>query len=248
LREPEVGPYAELVGRPDACLVDLYETLLSCDFAPNRRELPKLAGVAADAWNEAYAQLWAAVQVGGVSKAEAFTQTLRACGAQPSADLVRALVDRDRELHFASAVLYDDAIPFLRSLRSAGIKTAIVSNCSEHTRGLLTELGVIALVDAVILSCEVGAAKPSAEIFLRALDQLEVAASAALFVDDQAPFCAGGAALGIRAVQIVRGEPDGNRPAAGTTVVRSLPEVGAMLWPPEVSSPGSGAKTGSGER
>jgi len=59
-----------------------------------------------------------------------------------------------------------------------------------------------------------------------------VAASAALFVDDQASFCAGGAAVGIRAVQIVRGGPDGHVPAAGPTVVRSLLEVEAMLWPP----------------
>jgi hypothetical protein len=32
-------------------------------------------------------------------------------------------------------------------------------------------------------------------------------------------------------VQIVRGDLDGNVPAAGTTVVRSLPEVEAILWP-----------------
>jgi putative hydrolase of the HAD superfamily len=221
------------VGGADACLVDLYDTLLSCDFSPNRRELPKLAGVAANAWNEAYAQLWAAVQTGRVSKAEAFTQTLRALGAQPSADLVRALVDLDRELAFASAWLYDDAIPFLDRLRAADIKIAIVSNCSEHTRPLLTRLGVIPMVDAVVLSCEVGAAKPSEEIYLRALDQLEVAATAAVFVDDQASYCAGAAALGIKVVQIVRGEPAGNVPAAGTAVVRSLTEVETMLWPAE---------------
>jgi len=195
--------------------------------------LPKLACVAADAWNEAYAQLWVAVQTGRAAKTEAFAQTLRACGVQPSASLVRALVDRDRELAFASARLYDDAIPFLDRLRSAGIKIAIVSNCSEHTRPLLTELGVIELADAVILSCEVGAAKPSAEIYLRALDQLGMAAPAALFVDDQASYCAGAAALGIAAVQIVRGEPDGNVPASGPAVVRSLREVETMLWPPE---------------
>ncbi|MGH3258491.1 MAG: HAD family hydrolase [Streptosporangiaceae bacterium] len=221
------------MGGADACLVDLYDTLLNCDFSPNRRELPKLAEVAADAWNEAYARLWAAVQTGRVSKAEAFTQTLGARGAQPSADLVRALVDLDRELAFASAWLYDDAVPFLERLRAAGIKIAIVSNCSEHTRPLLTRLGVIPMVDAVVLSCEVRAAKPSAEIYLRALDQLGVAATAAVFVDDQASYCAGAAALGIKAVQIVRGEPDGNAPAAGTAVVRSLTEVETMLWPME---------------
>jgi FMN phosphatase YigB (HAD superfamily) len=120
----------------------VYDTLLSCDFSANRRELPALAGVAADAWNEAYEEIWAAVQVGRVSKAEAFAKTLRACGAQPGAGLVRALVARDRELQFASAWLYADAIPFLDGLRSGGIKIALVSNCTEHTRGLLTELGV----------------------------------------------------------------------------------------------------------
>jgi len=233
LRPRDAGPYAAFVGGRDACLVDLYDTLLSCDFSPNRRELPKLAGVAADAWNGAYAQFWAAVQTGRVSKAEAFAESLRALGAQPSAGLVRALVDRDRELAFASARLFDDAIPFLDGLRSAGIKIAIVSNCSEHTRPLLTRLGVIELVDAVILSCEVGAAKPTADIYLRALDQLGVAATAAVFVDDQVSYCAGAAALGIAAVQIVRGEPDGEVPAAGTAVVRSLTEVETMLWPSE---------------
>jgi putative hydrolase of the HAD superfamily len=218
------------VGRPKACLVDLYETLLSCDFSPNRRELPKLAGVPADAWNEAYEKLWPAAQTGQISKAEAFARVLAVCGAEPSAGLVRALVARDRDLQFASTRVYDDSIPFLGNLRTAGIKIAIVSNCTEHTRPLLTRLGLIGLADAVILSCEVGAAKPSAEIFLSALDQLGVPASAALFVDDQASYCAGGTALGIGAVQIVRGELDGNVPAPGTTVVRSLPEVEAMLW------------------
>lgn len=209
----------------------MYDTLLNCDFSANRRELPTLAGVAAGAWNEAYEKIWAAVQVGRVSKAEAFAQTLRACGAQPRADLIRALVARDRALQFASARLFDDAIPFLDRLRSGGIKIALVSNCTEHTRPLLAELGVTAQADAVTLSCEVGAAKPSAEIFRHALDQLGVSATAAVFVDDQASFCAAGAALGIRAVQIVRGELDGNVPAPRTTVVRSLPEVEAIMWP-----------------
>jgi FMN phosphatase YigB (HAD superfamily) len=88
----------------------------------------------------------------------------------------------------------------------------------------------------VVLSCEVGAAKPSAEIFRYALEQLRVPPSDALFVDDQAAFCAGAVAEGMSAAQIIRGESDGGDgadgqvPAAGTTIVRSLPEVEAMLW------------------
>ena len=81
----------------------------------------------------------------------------------------------------------------------------------------------------MVLSCEVGAAKPAAEIFRCALGRLGITADAAVFVDDQAGYCAGSVAEGISTVQIVRGELDGRALAAGATVVRSLPEVEAMF-------------------
>jgi putative hydrolase of the HAD superfamily len=221
------------VTRPAACLIDVYETILSCDFSRHSRELPALAGVTPQDWRAGTSRLGPLFNVGRLTKTEGFGQVLRECGVEPRADLVRALLEADRELLLASAHLYDDSLPFLSELRSHGVRTAIVSNCSEHTRELLVKLGVPELVDAVVLSCEVGAAKPSPEIFRHALEQLGVPAGAALFVDDQAAFCAGAAALGIGAAQIVRGELnriDGEVPAAGTTMVRSLPEVEAMLW------------------
>jgi len=218
------------VARREACLVDVYDTLLNCDFAAHRNELPALAGISQEAWAEGYGQVGAALGLGQLTKAEGFGRILTMSGVEARPGLVRSLVDKDRELLLASARLYDDALPFLEALRSGGIRIAVVSNCSEHTRDLLEEVGVAALADTLVLSCEVGAAKPASEIFTCALDRLGVTARSALFVDDQASFCAGGAALGIGAVQIVRGEPDGTGPAAGTTVVRSLPEVEAMLW------------------
>jgi putative hydrolase of the HAD superfamily len=117
----------------------------------------------------------------------------------------------------------------MAGLRARGIKIAIVSNCDEQARGLLGWLGVTPLADALILSCEVGAAKPSARIYQRALQALGVTAEAALFVDDNPEFCAQAAALGIRTAQIVRGEPAADAPAAGITLVRSLSDVEAML-------------------
>jgi len=154
---------------------------------------------------------------------------LRAGGAQARPELVRALVELDRELLLRSAWLYDDALPFMRALRSRGVKVAIVSDCSEHTRDLLESNGVADLADALVLSCEVGAEKPAAEIFSHALDQLGVPARRAVFVDDQPSYCEGAAALGIAAVQVVRGELDGKVPAEGTAVVRSLSDVTAMF-------------------
>jgi putative hydrolase of the HAD superfamily len=218
------------MARPEACFLDAYDTILQCDFSGHRHELPRLAGVTPDAWGAEYRRVERALNAGQLTQAAGYEQALRACGVEPRPGLVRELVRRDRELLMASADLYDDVIPFLDELRSRGIGIAIVSNCTEYTRGLLTELGVTARVDALVLSCEVGAAKPSARIFEHALDRLRVAPGAALFVDDQPAFCAGAAAVGIGAVQIVRGELDGKVPAPGTTVVRSLPEVGALLW------------------
>jgi putative hydrolase of the HAD superfamily len=217
------------VAERKACLVDVYDTLLSCDFVAHSAELPLLAGLSMQAWGEGYRQLGAALGIGQLTKAEGFERILRGGGVEPRPDLLRALVDRDRELLLRSARLYDDALPFLRDVRAHGIKIAIVSNCSEHTRELLESNGVAELADTLVLSCEVGAEKPAAQIFTYALDQLGVPARHALFVDDQPSYCAGATALGITAVQIVRGEVDGKVPAPGTTLVRSLPEVGAMF-------------------
>jgi HAD superfamily hydrolase (TIGR01509 family) len=217
------------VPRLEACLVDAYDTIVTCDFSIIQNELSALADVTPDTWHVEYARVGPLVSDGRISKAEAFARLLRAAGREARPGLVAELVRQDQELLLAHARLYDDAIPFLQRLRDRGIKIAIVSNCAENTRPLLVKHGVDALADTLVLSCEVGSAKPAAEIFRCALDRLGVAAEAAVFVDDQAGYCAGSAAAGIRAVQIVRSELDGQVPVPGTTVVRSLPEVEALF-------------------
>ena len=169
-----------------------------------------------------------------MSKAEAFGHMLAKCGVQATDGLVAEMVRRDQELLLANARLFDDVLPFLHRLRDRGIKIAVVSNCTENTRPLLVATGVDALADTLVLSCEVGAAKPAPEIFQCALDRLGVTADAAVFIDDQPGYCAGSVAAGIRAVQIVRAGLDGQglngqTPAPGTLVVRSLPEAESLF-------------------
>ena len=215
--------------RVEACLLDAFGTILTCDFTAHTQEMPVLAGIPADAMYQEFARIAPALTDGRLSMAEGYARILRTCGAEPRPELVRALVDRGMELLLASGRLFDDVLPFMAGLRARGIKIAIVSNCDEQARGLLGWLGVTPLADALILSCEVGAAKPSARIYQRALQALGVSAEAALFVDDNPEFCAQAAALGIRTAQIVRGEPAADVPAAGITLVRSLSDVEAML-------------------
>jgi len=222
------GAYPDQMARLDACLLDAYDTIVHTDFSAHRNELPKLAGISADAMFREFGRLAPALSVGEISITEAYGKILRACGVEPRPDLVHAMADKSRELLLLSGRLYDDVLPFLRTLKSRDIKIAIVSNCDENTRDLLVELGVAALADALVLSNEVGAVKPTAQIYQYALDQLDVGPGAALFVDNNATYCAGAAALGIQAVQIVRKAREAES-VEGTTVVRSLSELEVLL-------------------
>lgn len=219
------------MARLQACLVDAYDTIVTCDFSVLRRELTVLAGLPPGAWNDDYNRLSPALNDGRLTKAAAFTEILRSHGREPRPELIREMVRADAELLLANSRLFDDAVPFLENLRARGVRIAVVSNCTENTRPMLTALGVDALADTMVLSCEVRSAKPAAEIFLTALGRLGVGAEAAVFVDDQPGYCAGSVAVGIRAVQIARGGLDGSRPTAGSTVIRSLSELEA-LWIP----------------
>ena len=120
-------------------------------------------------------------------------------------------------------------MPFLQILRSSGVRVALVSNCIENTRQLLSEFGITALAGAVVLSCEAGCAKPDARIYQAALDQLGVTAAAAVFIDDQPGYCASAAAMGMTAVQIARLETPLPAPAAGAAVISSLLEATLMI-------------------
>ena len=69
--------------------------------------------------------------------------------------------------------LWEDSLPTLRELRARGLRTAIVSNCDHSTRPIVDELGLEREADAVVLSFEVGVAKPDPGIYRAALDALD---------------------------------------------------------------------------
>lgn len=193
-----------MTARYTACLVDVFETVLSVDFVRYTAGLAERAGVDPETFGGAV-QVWSrAVMDGSASLAEALEDTLRRCGVAVAPALVAEMVELDRRLVHDLAVLHDDTVPFLESLRANGVRTAFVSNCADNTRPLLQALLISDLVDELVLSCEVGAAKPDAAIYLTALDRLGAAPSDAVFVDDQQAYCDGAAALGIRAFRIDR--------------------------------------------
>jgi HAD superfamily hydrolase (TIGR01509 family) len=210
-----------------ACLIDVYETVLTCDFRGHAEEMPRLAGLSPGAWNEGFRTFASDVGYGRITVAEAYTRVLRDAGVPDNPDLVQALVERDRELLVETTRVHHDTVPFLEALRERGVATAFVSNCADNTRYLLDGLGLTALVDALALSCELRCAKPDAPIYEAALQTLGVEASDTVFVDDQPAYCDGATALGMRAVRIDRrGESSARH---GEWVVQSLTEVVDLL-------------------
>ncbi len=101
------------------------------------------------------------------------------------------------------------------------MKTALVSNCSHSTRGIVDRLGLVEAFDEVVLSFEVGLRKPDPAIYREALGRLDVEPGRAVFVDDQQEYCDGAASIGIETYLIDRtgdATPDEN----GHRVIRDL--------------------------
>lgn len=86
--------------------------------------------------------------------------------------------------HLESAGEWSDVlIACLRGLRGT-TRTAAVANAWPYLRARLLRDRIAELFDEVVLSCEVGCAKPDPRIYQLTLERLGVAPGQALFVDD----------------------------------------------------------------
>ncbi len=113
---------------------------------------------------------------------------------------------------------YDDAVPVLSALRDRGVRTGLVSNIGIDVRGLLADEGLAELLDAVVLSYELGVVKPHVGIFEEATRRLGVAPERTLMVGDSWRDDAGAAQLGIRTLLL----PPTAGPAHGLALVLRL--------------------------
>lgn len=212
-----------------ACLIDVYDTILTSHFVSWMESLVEPLGVPVDDWLAEWEKIREDRDRGKITIAGSFARVLPVFGLAPEPALVADLTRRGEDLARANMRVCDDTVPFLAWLRSRGVRTALVSNCEESTRPRLAELGITSLVDAVVLSCEVGSIKPFPEIYFTALEELGVAAVDAVFIDDQPTYCVGAEAVGVRPIQIARGEPDGYASQWSFPVVHSLFDAQALL-------------------
>jgi putative hydrolase of the HAD superfamily len=219
--------------QPAAALIDLYDTLVYSQWPWLKAQLAELVGVTPEAIGEAMTTTRALRSIGAFPDMEGDTRNwLEALGLEPDDALVKEAGEMEERAMEVGVLLYDDSLPVLHDLRSRGIKTALVSNCSHSTRPVVDRLGLPEAFDAVVLSFEVGSRKPDAAIYVEALSRIGLRADDApdcLFVDDQAEYCGGAAAVGLQPRLIIRPEA---RPEEGVSadsrghaVITSLTDI-----------------------
>jgi HAD superfamily hydrolase (TIGR01509 family) len=213
---------------PTAVLIDLYDTLVWGEWPGLRDTMAARIGISSAALQSAFDSTRPSRGVGSFAGAEEdMASVLEACGLEPQPALVAEILELERSSLLTRIHLFEDSIPVLRALRARGVRTALVSNCSRSTRPVVDDLGLDREMDAVVLSFEVGAAKPDAAIYRAALDRLGAEPAGAAFVDDQSVYCDGAAALGMRTYLIQRDPSLDDRVSTdGHTLI---PDLAALL-------------------
>jgi putative hydrolase of the HAD superfamily len=104
-----------------------------------------------------------------------------------------------REAFFGGDAIDQNIANFLRSLRKTH-KTGLISNAWGGLRPWIVKRKFDDAFDAMIISAEVGVAKPDARIYQHALEKLGVKAEESVFVDDVEKNIAACEALGMNGV------------------------------------------------
>jgi HAD superfamily hydrolase (TIGR01549 family) len=225
---------------PRAVLFDLDDTL--CDYAGARATRLRLAfahGLGSDAAHRVDLDRMVIESIDiHPHGADHFPDLFGRHGCRDPESAVRA-AEWYRRNRFHSLALFPETERTLRVVRRQGEElparaVGIVTNGpAEVQRAKATLLGVHDLVDFVIISGELGIAKPDPEIFREALRRAGVRADEAVYVGDSVEFdMAGARGAGIRSVWVnPRGERWESADPMPDRVIRSIGEFPRLLDP-----------------
>jgi putative hydrolase of the HAD superfamily len=186
--------------RPTHLLFDFFGTLV--DYSPSRTEQgyqrshALLRDFGGQLGYERFLEVWSAtsgrfdqdsaVDDREFSMIEVTTAFLRATlPADPTPDQVDAFV-ATYLAEWSTAVRHPAGLDALLKWLNSGFRLAVVSNTHSPTMvpEQLAAMGVLELMDAVVLSVDVGRRKPHADVYQAALRQLAIPAQDAWFIGD----------------------------------------------------------------
>jgi putative hydrolase of the HAD superfamily len=177
----------------DALLLDLGNVFVFHDNALLYRKLGARAGLPGEEVERRFAgQVWPAVVTAQRDEAAVREQVCRALGARFEADEFHRLFAS----HFT---LHEELVPFVERLLGR-VRLGVLSNTNAaHARWCREQIPVLERFDAVLLSNEVGLAKPDPAFYRAALARLGTEPERTLFFDDLPEYVQAARALGIRA-------------------------------------------------
>ncbi|MCY4470908.1 MAG: haloacid dehalogenase type II [Thiotrichales bacterium] len=218
-----------------ACVFDAYGTLLDVHsaVAKHRSRLGEKADAVSAAWRtkqleyswqrtilDRYVDFWRLTSDG-------LDFALDAHGVDDAA-LRDDLLDA-----YQSLDCFPEVPGVLKTLREAGLATAILSNAPPMMLEAAVEsAGIGDRLDAVISADRLGVYKPSAQVYRLALDELDVARTQVSFQSSNGWDAAGAATFGFRVVWCNRtGQARERMPDAPDVEVRTLDELPAIVLP-----------------
>jgi 2-haloacid dehalogenase len=216
-----------------ACVFDAYGTLF--DFASAAAGCADLVGDKTAAltamWRDKQLQYTWLRAVAG-RHADFWRVTGEALDFTLEAMQLRAAGLRERLMNlYLTLAVFPEVPQMLRSLKAAGLRTAILSNGSPAMlRAAIANAGLGELLDPVLSVEEVGVYKPHPKVYQLAVDRLGLAPEAILFLSSNAWDAYAAAAFGLRTVWCNRyGQPREHLPGTPDREIRSLSELPGLL-------------------
>jgi len=211
-----------------AVVFDLWDTLV--DFDPRfSRQFTHVIADRLGRDREEFDELW--LEGRSVRDTGPLSTYLASIGVEEG--LHDELVSIRRDWARRALVPRAGAVETLRELRERGLRTGLVSVCSDDVPAVWAETKLHGLFDAEVFSCDVGLRKPDPRIYLLACQQLAVEPAEALFVGDGAnDELAGAERVGMRAALIHRPGQEPYWPEArefGGPRITSVPDVLSLL-------------------
>jgi putative hydrolase of the HAD superfamily len=192
---------------PRAVLFDFFNTLIS---GKNTKRRAVTHGMGADIgvdpalFAQMFTEVWPERMTGELGDLRAQIRTVAGrLGADPTEAAVESAVRRRSDLVRQTILVQNESVRVLLTLRAAGWRVAIVSNCTIDSAEVIHTTELARACDAVILSCEVGLAKPDPAIYRLACESVGAGEPAGnVFVGDGADRELRGADdVGMRAIQ-----------------------------------------------
>ena len=199
-----------LVPRPKAVLFDLFHTLARVPppSVAGEATVPDILGVPSAEWHRLYYDDDVLGRCLGrvVDGVEAMRLVAHSIDPTVTEDRIIAAVE-SRRRRFETALVAVEApmLDALDRLRSAGIRTALVSDAGADDVESWQRSPLRERLDAIVFSYQLGVRKPDARIYQCALDAVHTRASEAIFVGDGGSEEHRGArAMGMKAVLVTR--------------------------------------------